>query len=62
MVRNIINNRFLEQQFGDCDLTLNDLKIIEECFVRTLAFYRSTDRIPCRKKLFPTARAAIDPP
>lgn len=36
MVRNIINNRFLEQQFSDCDLTLNDLKIIEETFVRTL--------------------------
>ncbi len=36
MVQNIINRRFLEHQFSDCDLTLNDLKIIEECFTRTL--------------------------
>jgi len=51
MVRNIINNRFLEQQFGDCDLTLNDLKIIEECFVRTLvSIYHNRIEYPGQKE------------
>lgn len=36
MVRNIINKRFLDQQFDQCDLTLSDLQIIEGCFTRTL--------------------------
>jgi putative nucleotidyltransferase with HDIG domain len=36
MVRNIINKRFLDQQFDQCDLTLHDLQIIEESFTRTL--------------------------
>lgn len=36
MVHNIINKRFMEEQFSECDLTLRDLKIVEECFVRTL--------------------------
>jgi hypothetical protein len=36
MVRNIINKRFLDQQFVDCDLTFSDLQLIEQCFVRTL--------------------------
>lgn len=36
MVHNIINKRFMEEQFSECDLTLKDLKIAEECFVRTL--------------------------
>jgi len=36
MVHNIITRRFLEEQFAECDLTLKDLRIAEECFVRTL--------------------------
>jgi len=36
MVHNIINRRFLEQQFIECDLTFNDLSLIEEVFTRTL--------------------------
>jgi cyclic-di-AMP phosphodiesterase PgpH len=51
MVRNIINNRFLEEQFSDCDLTLNDLKIIEECFVRTLvSIYHNRIEYPGQKE------------
>ncbi len=36
MVHNIINKRFLDQQFHDCDLTLKDLQIIEDCISKTL--------------------------
>lgn len=36
MVRNTINKRFLDQQFSDCELTMSDLAVIEECFTRTL--------------------------
>jgi putative nucleotidyltransferase with HDIG domain len=36
MVRNIINKRFLDSQFDQCDLTLSDLNTIEESFTRTL--------------------------
>ncbi len=36
MVHNIINRRFLDLQFHDCDLTLKDLQTIEECISRTL--------------------------
>jgi cyclic-di-AMP phosphodiesterase PgpH len=36
MVHSIINRRFLEEQFNECDLTFSDLKVIEQCFTRTL--------------------------
>ena len=36
MVHSIINKRFLDLQFHDCDLTLKDLQVIEECISRTL--------------------------
>jgi putative nucleotidyltransferase with HDIG domain len=36
MVHNIINRRFLDLQFHDCDLTLKDLQVIEDCISRTL--------------------------
>jgi cyclic-di-AMP phosphodiesterase PgpH len=36
MVHTIINKRFLDQQFHDCDLTMKDLKVIEECISKTL--------------------------
>lgn len=36
MVRSIINKRFLEGQFHECDLTGHELQVIEEHFVRTL--------------------------
>jgi putative nucleotidyltransferase with HDIG domain len=36
MVSSIIQKRFLEEQFTDCDLTQKDLKLIEDTFARTL--------------------------
>jgi putative nucleotidyltransferase with HDIG domain len=36
MIHSIITKRFMEEQFAECDLTLKDLKIAEDCFVRTL--------------------------
>jgi cyclic-di-AMP phosphodiesterase PgpH len=36
MIHGIITKRFMEEQFAECDLTLKDLKIAEDCFVRTL--------------------------
>ncbi len=36
MVHSIINRRFLDQQFHDCDLTMKDLKVIEDCISKTL--------------------------
>lgn len=36
MVQSIINRRFVEEQFNECDLNFHDLQIIEECFTRTL--------------------------
>jgi putative nucleotidyltransferase with HDIG domain len=36
MVHAIINRRFLEEQFIECDLTFNDLSLIEDVFTRTL--------------------------
>ncbi len=36
MVNHIINKRFLEEQFSDCELTFKDLQIIELHFTRTL--------------------------
>jgi putative nucleotidyltransferase with HDIG domain len=36
MVHHIINKRFLDNQFSDCNLTMNELYEIEESFTRTL--------------------------
>lgn len=36
MVHSIINRRFLEDQFSECDLTFSDLRVIEDSFTRTL--------------------------
>lgn len=36
MVHSIINKRFLEEQFSDCELTFRDLHLVEETFTRTL--------------------------
>ena len=36
MVHSIIQKRFLEEQFTDCDLTQKELKIIENTFTKTL--------------------------
>lgn len=36
MVRKIINDKFIDGQLNDCDLTLNDLHKIQESFVQNL--------------------------
>ncbi len=52
MVHNIITKRFLEEQFSDCDLTISDLKIIEEHFTRTLvSLYHHRIEYPGQKKI-----------
>ncbi len=51
MVNNIITKRFLDQQFHDCDLTLKDLKIIEESISRTLlSLYHQRIEYPGQKQ------------
>jgi len=36
MVESIIQKRYLDGQFDDCEITLRDLKEIEDCFTKTL--------------------------
>ena len=36
MVRKIVNDRFTDEQLEECDLTLHDLHLITESFVRSL--------------------------
>ena len=36
LVRNIIQNKFLDGQLEDCNLTLRDLKVIEACYRRVI--------------------------
>jgi hypothetical protein len=36
LVRKVINDKFREEQFDQCDLTLRDLSLIQDAFVRTL--------------------------
>ncbi|NDC24796.1 MAG: HDIG domain-containing protein, partial [Proteobacteria bacterium] len=52
MVSSIIQKRFLEEQFTDCDLTQRELKLIEETFTRTLtALYHHRIEYPGQKNL-----------
>jgi hypothetical protein len=39
MVEKIINNKFIDSQLDECDLTLKDLHGIADGFVRVLAGY-----------------------
>jgi putative nucleotidyltransferase with HDIG domain len=51
MVQSIIQKRFLEEQFTDCDLTQKDLKLIEDTFVRTLtSLYHHRIEYPGQKQ------------
>lgn len=51
MVHNIINRRFLEEQFHECDLTFRDLHIVEEAFTRTLvSLYHHRIEYPGQKR------------
>jgi putative nucleotidyltransferase with HDIG domain len=50
MVHTIMTKRLLEEQFSECDLTLRDLKEIEDCFVRTLvSLYHHRIQYPDQK-------------
>jgi len=52
MVKSIINRRFLEEQFHECDLTFHDLQVIEENFTRTLvSLYHHRIEYPGQKKV-----------
>ena len=47
VVRRIINNKFIDGQLDDCDLTLRDLQKISEAFIRVLAgIYHSRIEYP----------------
>lgn len=51
MVHSIINKRSIEEQFAECDLTFNDLQIIEESFTRTLvSLYHHRIEYPGQKQ------------
>jgi cyclic-di-AMP phosphodiesterase PgpH len=54
MVHSIINRRFLEEQFNECDLTFADLKVIEQHFTRTLvSLYHHRIEYPGQKPAGP---------
>ncbi len=56
MVHSIINRRFLEEQFNECDLTFSDLKVIEQHFTRTLvSLYHHRIEYPGQKPAGPVA-------
>lgn len=62
MVHNIITKRFLEEQFSDCDLTISDLKIIEEHFTRTLvSLYHHRIEYPGQKKVLGQNQVDMNP-
>lgn len=59
MVHNITTKRFLEEQFSECDLTLKDLKVIEDHFTRTLvSLYHHRIEYPGQKKTMDQVAAA----
>jgi len=52
MVHSIIQKRFIEEQFTDCDLTQKELKIIEDTFSRTLtSLYHHRIEYPGQKNI-----------
>ncbi len=56
MVSHIIQKRLNEEQFNECDITLSDLKVIEESFTRTLvSLYHHRIQYPSEKKDSPVA-------
>lgn len=52
MVHGIIQKRFIEEQFTDCDLTQKELKLIEDTFTRTLtSLYHHRIEYPGQKNM-----------
>lgn len=64
MIHNIITRRFMEEQFSECDLTLRDLAIAEDCFVRTLvSLYHHRVEYPGQAQaLAPQSQSIQQPP
>jgi putative nucleotidyltransferase with HDIG domain len=63
MVQSIIQKRFLEEQFTDCDLTQKELKIIEETFTRTLtSLYHHRIEYPGQKNIVEPVSGSSQPP
>lgn len=63
MVQSIIQKRFLEEQFTDCDLTQKELKIIEETFTRTLtSLYHHRIEYPGQKNIVGEPTSLSQPP
>ncbi|MFM8269622.1 MAG: HD family phosphohydrolase [Pseudomonadota bacterium] len=63
MVQSIIQKRFLEEQFTECDLTQKELKIIEETFTRTLtSLYHHRIEYPGQKNIVETGVNPLQPP
>ncbi|MFH1868595.1 MAG: HDIG domain-containing metalloprotein [Candidatus Omnitrophota bacterium] len=47
LVRKIVNNKFIDRQLDECDLTLKDINNIADCFVRVLTgIYHSRVEYP----------------
>ncbi len=60
LVKNIIQNKFLDGQLDECDLTLRDLSIIENCYRRVLIgiYHQRVDypQAPSGKMMLPSVR------
>jgi membrane-associated HD superfamily phosphohydrolase len=63
LVRNIIQSKFLDGQLEECDLTLADLSVIEECYRRViLGIYHQRIDYPAAREQTPRLQAALPPP
>ena len=57
MVHSIIEKRYLERQFDECDLFTSDLRIIEEAVARTLlSLYHHRIEYPGQKAQLATPK------
>ena len=63
LVSNIIQSKFLDGQLEECDLTLADLSIIEECYRRViLGIYHQRIDYPSTREHTPRLRSRPPPP
>jgi putative nucleotidyltransferase with HDIG domain len=62
LVRNIIQNKFLDGQLEECDLTLSDLSLIEESYRRVIiGIYHQRIDYPTQQQQPPRLQAALPP-
>jgi membrane-associated HD superfamily phosphohydrolase len=58
LVQKIINNKFIDKQLDECDLTLTDINKISDAFVRLLiAMFHTRVEYPDRKDIQQAKRA-----